>query len=194
MPRDGELTTKGKKHRPGRPRKLRSAENAARICLMVEEGYTLPQIAAEFDVTHPAILHWIRDDLANNGGREIANEYTRAVEVRTEMMAAELIDIADDKRFMASHPALASAMVTQQRLAVDTRKWLMAKMLPRKYGDRVEFSGNPDAPVLTRIELVAVHPKPQPIVDVTPSDNDASSALTHQVTRTRVKLGGDSHE
>lgn len=186
MPRDGELK-RGYKHRPGRPRRLRSAENAARIVEMVEEGNTLPQIAAAFEVTHPAILHWIRDDLANNGGREIANDYARAVEVRAEMMAAEIIDIADDRRFMSSHPAIASAMVTQQRLAVDTRKWLMSKMMPKKYGDRVELSGNTDAPLLTRIELVAVHPspKPKPLIDVTPAVTDV------QVTPTRGKLGSD---
>lgn len=161
------------KGKGGRPRTLRSAANAERICLMVESGYGLPQIAAALGCTHPAIMHWIREDLANNGGQEIANAYTKSVEIRTELMAAELLEIADDRKFMESHPALAGAMVTQQRLAVDTRKWLMAKMMPRKYGDRVEVSGNPDAPVLTRIELVAVHPKPRPeqldapLVDVT---------------------------
>ena len=44
----------------------------------------------------------------------------------------------------------------------DNRKWLLSKMLPRRYGDKVEISGDASAPLLTRIELVAVRPKLEP--------------------------------
>jgi hypothetical protein len=45
--------------------------------------------------------------------------------------------------------------VRQRRLQVDTRKWILSKM-PRKFGDRIEIGGDPDAPLVTKIELVAV--------------------------------------
>jgi len=86
-------------------------------------------------------------------------------------MAEELLSIADDRSFMGRTDA--NAVVAQQRLAVDTRKWLLSKMLPRKFGDKIEISGDPDAPVVSRIELVAVHPRPQvepPTIDALPSD------------------------
>jgi len=37
-------------------------------------------------------------------------------------------------------------------------------MLPRKYGDRLtaEIAGDPNAPLVTRIELVPVDPVPRP--------------------------------
>jgi hypothetical protein len=39
-------------------------------------------------------------------------------------------------------------MVDRSRLMVDTRKWLLSKMFPKKYGDRVatELSGPDDGP------------------------------------------------
>ena len=164
--------------------KLRTAENAQRICTMVEAGFGLPAIAVELGCTHPAIMLWIREDLADNNGQQIANAYTKSVEIRTELMAVEVLEIADDRSFMKEHPALAGAMVTQQRLAVDTRKWLMAKLMPRKDGDRVEISGNPDAPMLTRIELVAVHPAPR----IEPPTIAADAV---ELTSTRATTGGD---
>ena len=37
--------------------------------------------------------------------------------------------------------------VQHARLRIDTRKWLMAKLKPRKYGDRTTLAGDPDAPL-----------------------------------------------
>jgi hypothetical protein len=124
---------------------------------MIESGGTLAEIAVELHVIPAAITAWVRDD-ASNGGAEIATQYARAMEFRAEMMAEELLSIADSEAFMR-YPEMANALVTKQRLAVDTRKWLLSKMLPRKYGDKIEVSGDPLAPIVNRIELVAVAPR-----------------------------------
>jgi hypothetical protein len=51
-------------------------------------------------------------------------------------------------------------VIARSRLRVDTRKWLMARMAPKKYGDKVtqEHVGDPEKPVHTvaRIERVIV--------------------------------------
>lgn len=159
-----------RKHIRPTARRLRTPENADRICSLMEAGHGLPEIAKQLNCTHAAILHWVRDDTLN-GGAEISTKYARAVEARSEAMADQLLDIADDRSFMGRTDA--NAIVAQQRLAVDTRKWLLSKMLPRKFGDRIEISGDPDAPVVSRIELVAVHPRPQvepPTIDALPPD------------------------
>jgi hypothetical protein len=52
-----------------------------------------------------------------------------------------------------------NALVQKQRLQVDSRKWLLSKMLPKIYGDKIELSGDASAPLIQRIELVAVRPK-----------------------------------
>lgn len=159
-----------KKHIRPNARKLRSPENAKKIVELIGEGRSLNDVAKTLGFTWRALNEWIKDD-ASNGGAEIATEYARAVEFRTELMADEVLQIADDREFVA-YPTLAAAMVTQQRLAVDTRKWLMSKMLPRKYGDRVEVGGDPEAPIVHRIELVAVAPKRLEPPTIEPQSDD----------------------
>ena len=56
---------------------------------------------------------------------------------------------------------LNAEFVARSRLKVDTRKWLMARMAPKVYGDKVtqEVQGPDGGPIkqeITRIELVAV--------------------------------------
>ena len=46
--------------------------------------------------------------------------------------------------------------IARNRLRVDARKWVAAKLKPRTYGDKLELSGDPENPLrqVTRIELV----------------------------------------
>jgi hypothetical protein len=168
---DGSSNPQGalEARKPGRPRKLRTPENARKICDLTSQGYSLRQIARELACTRPAIQLWISED-ERKGGAVIASRYARAKEAGLELLAEQVIEIADDRSFIG-HPD-AGAIVQQNRLAVDTRKWFLSKMLPRKYGDRIEISGDPDAPVVSRIELVAVQPRQAPLIDATPSDGD----------------------
>jgi hypothetical protein len=38
--------------------------------------------------------------------------------------------------------------VAHARLKIDTRKWVMSKLKPYKYGERTTISGDPDAPLM----------------------------------------------
>jgi len=38
-------------------------------------------------------------------------------------------------------------MIERAKLQVDTRKWLLSKMAPKRYGDRLELAGDKDAPL-----------------------------------------------
>ena len=57
-----------------------------------------------------------------------AAQYARAREEQAEHFAEDLIGIADD-------PSIPS---DQKRIMVDARKWTASKVLPKRYGDRVE--------------------------------------------------------
>jgi hypothetical protein len=48
------------------------------------------------------------------------------------------------------------AAVQKHRLQVDTRKWLLSKLAPKKFGDKIEVSGDPANPLVQRIERVVV--------------------------------------
>jgi hypothetical protein len=75
-------------------------------------------------------------------------------------MAEELTTIR--QKLLRSTPTVVdTGWVQQQRLRSDNRKWLLSSA-SRKYGDKVEATviGDPNQPILTRIELVAV-PSPR---------------------------------
>ena len=84
--------------------------------------------------------------------RGFSANYARARALRMERWADEIIELADEPV-----PPGDNAAVQRARLRVDTRKWLMSKLAPRKYGDRVEHvmkSGN--AADLTDDELARI--------------------------------------
>ena len=47
-------------------------------------------------------------------------------------------------------------MLGHRKLQIDTRKWMLSKMLPKIYGDKLELTGDKENPLqtVTRIELV----------------------------------------
>jgi hypothetical protein len=78
---------------------------------------------------------------------ELVEMYTRAKESQAEFMANQIISIADD----SSSDELITEdgrvienreFVNRSRLRVDTRKWLMAKLYPRKYGDKIDVTSD----------------------------------------------------
>jgi hypothetical protein len=59
-------------------------------------------------------------------------DYIKAKLSGMHAYADEMIDIADDK--------LADPAVVRNQ--IDVRKWLLAKLLPQQYGDRIELTGS----------------------------------------------------
>lgn len=64
--------------------------------------------------------------------------YMRAREIGMEAMSDDMLTIADDDTGDMVDGAPNSANVQRSRLMVDTRKFLLAKLAPKVYGDRVE--------------------------------------------------------
>lgn len=72
------------------------------------------------------------------------NRYARATEMRAERMADELLEIADHRSedFVETEDGgyIDHSIVNRDRLRVDSRKWLLAKLHPKKYGDKVDVT------------------------------------------------------
>lgn len=132
---------------PGRPSDY-TPELATLICEMVAEGLPLREITSTEGIPDKAtIFRWMlkHDDFRDN--------YARAKDTQAEHMAEELLEIADDgtNDWMERNAGNGQTItvpdqehINRSRLRVDTRKWLMSKMAPKKYGDKtaVEHSGN----------------------------------------------------
>lgn len=100
-------------------------------------------------------LTWVEKD-----DKELKDKYARARVALMDRMAEGLIDIADTQPALLPNGAIDSAAIAHQKLRIDTRKWLLSKLAPKKYGDKLELTGDPDRPLaIQKIERVVVDPK-----------------------------------
>ena len=98
-------------------------------------------------------MGWVKDNKA------FSDQYTRAREIGYQLLADEIIEISDDSRGDTwvdddGNERTDTERVARSKLRMDSRKWMLSKMLPKMYGDKVVHQGDPDAPVVHRIELV----------------------------------------
>ncbi len=157
----------------GRP-SLYSPELGERICVLIAEGLSLRNIeAVEGMPTKTTILRWlIRADCA-----EFCDQYARAKELQAEGEADEMIDIADTPQLGVietikpdgSVEVRKEDMLGHRKLRLETRKWILARRLPKKYGDKLtqEITGKDGGPIASmvmpsRIEFEIIEHTPNP--------------------------------
>lgn len=111
--------------RTGRPT-IRSAKLADSILTAIAGGESLNSITKRDGMpAYWTVLRWLNDDAA------FSAKYAEAKQTCAEKYADEIIEIADDDKEDARN----SVAVQRSRLKVDARKWVAAKLLPKKYGD-----------------------------------------------------------
>ncbi|WP_186194461.1 terminase small subunit protein [Burkholderia gladioli] len=115
---------------------------AETICEHLASGLSLRQIEEiEGMPTKTTILRWLGDDRYT----EFRDQYARARDMQAEGMADEILEIADDGRndWMEVQSRdgehigwkVNGEAVQRSRLRIDARKWLLSKLLPKKYGN-----------------------------------------------------------
>lgn len=94
---------------------------------------------------------------------EFAEKYARAKEMQGDAIADGMFDIADDGSndwmerlaFNGGNPAweVNGEVLQRSKLRIDTRKWYLSKILPKKYGDKIqqEVTGKDGAPFVISI-------------------------------------------
>lgn len=124
----------------GRPRTFDREKVMKAICAEISQGRALARMCEENDEypTTTTIWEWLDADPA------LAAMYARARQEQADYMADQIVEIADT----CEDPQKA-------RLQVDARKWVAAKLKPRKYGDKVaaELSGPDGGPIEVAVEL-----------------------------------------
>lgn len=87
---------------------------------------------------------------------DFREQYARAREAQADTLADEILDIADDgvNDWIEQHGSEGQPIgweyngdhIQRSKLRVDARKWIAAKLLPKKYGDKqeLELSGSLD--------------------------------------------------
>lgn len=121
----------------GRPSTYTQAV-ADRICQELASGSSLRKICkAPGMPPESTVREWVIDDV--NG---FAAHYTRARQMCAERWADEVLDLADLPPATLPDGRIDAGAVNHQRLMVDSRKWLLSKVLPKVYGDKVAVDHN----------------------------------------------------
>ena len=111
-----------------------------KVCDELEKGLSLRKSLEKIQgPPRKTFFEWIDADSAKR------NQYARACEDRADALFEEIINISDDNagdsytdeegNERANH-----ANVQRSRLRVDSRKWILSKMMPKKYGDKLDLT------------------------------------------------------
>ncbi len=149
----GTKATKTAKKR-GRPSDY-SDKTASEICRRLAEGESLRKISK--DTSMPAIstvMGWLFD----GKHADFSEQYARARDLQADKLFDEALEIADetsddwitteDEKKVLDHEH-----VQRSRLRVDTRKWAAGKLAPKRYGDKLQHTGDGGGPIRVRPDL-----------------------------------------
>lgn len=117
----------------------------------IKENGNLRMSCRIHGVKPSTFMDWVKADKA------LAEQYADAREVGLDAMALEILDIADDGlndtyvdeqgNTRTDHDVIA-----RSRLRVDSRKWLLSKLMPKKYGDKIDITTQGE-----KVEGSAIH-------------------------------------
>lgn len=140
----------------GRPSSY-TQEKGDLICERLADGESLRAICADEGMpAKTTVLRWLND---NDGFR---TQYTRAREEQVDSIFEEMLEISDDGRRDYSvgedgREVVDHDHIQRSKLRVETRKWMLGKMAPKKYGDRIDLNhgGQKDNPITALIAEVS---------------------------------------
>lgn len=99
---------------------------------MALQGLSCAKACKLVDIPVTTFFSWLSDD------KKLFDDYARARESMIDKIADEIMEIADVPVPTLPSGATDSGAVMKQKLQIDTRKWILSKLAPRKYGDKVE--------------------------------------------------------
>jgi len=132
------------KTKVGRPTKY-SQELADELCAELAEGKSLRTVCLDNDMpSKQTVFRWLRTN------ENFCDQYARAKVEAVNAWTDEILDIADDgtndwmtievngvKKRVIDHEA-----IQRSRLRIDTRKWIASKLVPKKYGNKLDVVSN----------------------------------------------------
>jgi hypothetical protein len=117
----------------GRPT-LYTAEMADEILARLANGEPLKTICRDDHLPSASTVRgWVMDDREGFSGR-----YARAKDLGLEANADEIMELPDD--FTGETPG----DIAKLRAQLDSRKWLLSKLKPERYGDSLKLTGQID--------------------------------------------------
>ena len=110
------------------------------ICENVAKGQSLRAVLLDKNMpSSKTFFEWIKSS------PEKVKQYAHACEARADNIFDEILEIADDSindTFVDENEneKFNAEFVQRSRLRVDARKWILSKMNPKKYGDKLDHT------------------------------------------------------
>lgn len=103
------------------------------ICELIISGKSLRFALNKVSIPAKTFFVWLRES------EVLGKQYARATTERAELMFEDMFDIADEEpKQMESKfgTCVDTGDIQYKRVRIDTRKWALSKMMPKKYGDK----------------------------------------------------------
>lgn len=112
------------------------------VCSEIENGKSLrASLCMPNMPARKTFLEWI------DNNEKYRNQYARACDDRAETIFEDILKIADttendiiemdDGKTFINHD-----VINRAKLRIDSRKWMLGKMNPKKYGDKMDLSSS----------------------------------------------------
>ena len=111
------------------------------ICDIIISGKSLRTALSKVKLSSQTFFVWIRED------ETMSKQYARATVERAELMFEDMLDIADKAPKLTNTKfgtTVDTGDIQHKRVKIDTRKWALSKMNPKKYGNIPDGSDDSD--------------------------------------------------
>lgn len=133
-----------------------SEEIALIICDRLADGESLKAICEDDDMpARSTVFKWLAEN------KQFSDMYARAREEQADAIFDEIIAIADTPMIGektktgkdGNVEVQTGDMIEHRRLQVDARKWMAGKLRPKKYGEKLELSGDQESPLVIKVKI-----------------------------------------
>ena len=137
------------------------AEVASVVLNSMVSGMSMRQSCIKAGIGAATWIDWVNADPA------LAERYARAREGLLDAMVDQILTLADAPVPTLENGATDPGMVRQRQLQIDARRWVLSKLAPNKYGDRLDVSVT-DTRISISGALQAAQTRLADVIDVTP--------------------------
>ena len=124
-------------------------------------GVSMRQSCINAGIGAATFIDWVNADPA------LAERYARAREGLLDAMVDQILTLADEPVPKLDNGATDPGLVRQRQLQIDARRWVLSKLAPNKYGDRLDVQVS-DTRISISGALQAAQARLVDVVDITP--------------------------
>jgi hypothetical protein len=147
---------------------LYNRELADEICRRVSEGESVRSICRDPGMpSEGTVRAWARED--RDG---FAVRFRVARDLQLDCWSDQIVDLADRQDLDPRDRAI----------RIDTRKWLMSKLAPKKYGERLLHASDPENPIQVMHQQVSLD-------GLKPEQMESLEAFIHSALANSGKAG-----